>query len=93
MNYRKDSGMGWIVVIFVIAIALYCIQFMAMRIDHDRALDRFADLAQIEPGQIVIIRHSNSAILVGDPMDVAYELEIDGRPQSGRCFASVYLAQ
>ncbi len=58
-------------------------------VTEELAVIRFAELAQVQPDEIEVVRHSNnSPWLFGDPYDVIFELTIGGTPVSGRCNSS-----
>lgn len=67
------------------------------KVTEEKAVARFAELAEVETSQIEVIRHSNNnQWWFGDSHDVTFEMEItyDGAdkpdPISGRCTSGVF---
>lgn len=73
---------------FVLVILVVGIGSCTNRIRDDEALARFKELTRTT--DIVIVRKSNSAYIIGDPHDVVYELKVAGKPVTGRCTSNVF---
>ena len=55
------------------------------RVTQEKAVAKFAYLAEVDENQIVIGASTNNWPMVGDPYDVTYEMEIGGQPLTGQC--------
>lgn len=61
------------------------------RITEDRAIPLFAELAEVDPDQVIVVDKSNdNPWLLGNSHDVGYKLLIDGKSMSGRCISEVF---
>lgn len=59
-------------------------------IKPDEMIPRFAELAQVDPDSVEIVRNSNPNFITGDWHDVTFELRISGEPKSGRCSSDLF---
>ena len=69
-------------------VALWILADIAAFISTDAALERFSEQAQTS--EIEVVRQSNATPIIGDPHDVTFELEVEGKPMTGRCTSAAF---
>ena len=95
-SFRYRSGgfnkwgfvMNLTIALSIIALFLLALGYIANSISIESAHLRFQELA--ETNDVVIVRNSNNFLIVGDPLDVTFELLVEGKPTSGRCTAQAF---
>lgn len=86
-----DLGTLAVLAIFgclIVYLVAGCVGTVNNAISVDEAVARFEELAGTD--DIVVVRHSNNAFVVGDPLDVTFELLVDSKPVTGRCTAGSF---
>lgn len=85
---------AWGCVLYFVALIVLIAGIWVLKQRHfigvSDAVGRFAEMADVPEDSIHVVRHSNDRFLVGDPMDVTYELEIAGERVSGRCTSGMF---
>jgi len=89
----SNEGCGYIVVLLLVFAVILGVGLWMSTINwitEEAAVARFATLAQVEESDIVVVRHSNNSLFLGNTQDVTFELLIKGEPTSGRCTSGVF---
>jgi hypothetical protein len=94
-QFDEDGGsrfQGCLIALGVVVIlllgVLYFGKYVGSAITVSEAQARFVELTGTQ--NVVIIRHSNNLLIFGDSHDVTFELEVDGKPTSGRCTSGTF---
>ncbi len=80
----------FLVIVLVVIFGSTALLQLPNAITEGQAVARFAKLAQVEQSDIVVVRHSNNSVILGDTHDVTFELVVNGIPTSGRCTSGVF---
>jgi len=75
------------VVALVVVLTLYSLVLLPFMITEEGAMARFAQLLPDARG-IEIVRATNNLPVFGDPLDVSYELRVDGKEIGAKCIRS-----
>ena len=87
INWSKSGRALFIVIVVIVVIILFG-SASSNWITEEKAMERFVEITGTT--DIVIVRSSNMIPFFGNPNDVTFELQVDGKNVSARCTSGTF---